>query len=118
MRIPLHRPAASSLTTYGRYFRGEVLQVDTGSNAEAVKVLRCTGDYPGPFQLAVRPVTWLDRTWWWLQRYPRHAKRAVREWWLSRCEQRSCWRKEAIVDTDWQGWCAKHADGKEKRHDA
>lgn len=118
MRVPFRRPAASTLLTYGRYFRGEVLEVGAGAASGPVKVLRCAGDYPGPFQLAVRPVTRLDRAWWRLSRWPKRWKRHTRDWWLSRCEQPWCWRREAIVDTEWDGWCTRHAAGKEYRHDA
>jgi hypothetical protein len=104
------------MTTTDRVAKGSVLQIDAGQNAEAVKVKTCTG--VGPFQVTVRPVTWLDRAGWWLTRWPRRLQRIVRDWWLARCDARFCWRKYTVVDVEWDGWCERHSGGKDIRHEA
>jgi hypothetical protein len=102
------RPRRGTMTTTDRMARGSVLQIDTGRDAEAVKVKSCTG--VGPFQVTVRPVTWLDRAGWWLMRWPRRLRRRVRDWWLDRCCNRWCLRRYAVVDAECDGWCWAHAD--------
>lgn len=109
----MRRPFARSvMTTTGNYPRGTVLQVDTGPDAEVVKVVRCVGGAPTDplFELTVRPVTWLDRAraraWTCLRRPFRFA----RVWWYDRCDQRYCSRRYAVVDSEYDGWCWRHAD--------
>lgn len=108
--------------TNGRYGRGSVLQVDTGSNAELVKVLRVASAGPYGYELTVRPLTRLDRAWSrlaaWALRLPRYVARRRRDWLASRCDQNGCWRKAAIEDEDYDAWCGRHAAGREVRDGA
>lgn len=105
----MRRPGKqSTLTMTAPADRGTVLRIDSGRNAESVKVRRCVG--AGPYTVTVRKVTWLDRAWWRITAWLGWPRRLVREWWLHRCDRRWCLRGYSVVDGEYDGWCWRHAD--------
>lgn len=101
----------STLSTMSAFRRGDVLRIDTGPDAELVKVTGCTG--VGPYTVAVRRYRWHDRAWAWLRVLPKRLAEPVakplRRWRYQRCEAHWCLRKATLETTDYDEYCERHA---------